>query len=363
VYAGTLQGTKLSDQDIQNTAALIGGLAGFLASSGKAANVSLGGSIARSGITNNYLWHQQAEMLEGARSDLRACEARENCSPEALKFYRERIAYFEALDSFTDQQFRAECDANPTSAMCKAYVADALCAAEVRSIALCGGVPGFGLERWGYRTPTAMQNARMFEHGRDYSPGFRIAYENLQHQQDTLDLFAEYADSVSAVRGNDSLGFAIEMGVAAIGVGVLGRMPKGGAQNGLAGNFGQRQFQLSRAGLDGVLGSPVSYRGLNTAEKVGILREASNLPSGDRTLAGSATRAEATELGQSWVGPGYRVASDGKTLVSADGLRQYRPAQPKPNSPYATTGVQANFQLRHDPIGRWTSNAHLNILD
>lgn len=37
-------------------------------------------------------------------------------------------------------------------------------------------------------------------------------------------------------------------------------------------------------------------------------------------------------------------AADGKILISSDGLRQYRPASLKRNSPYATTGVQANFQ-------------------
>ena len=102
--------------------------------------------------------------------------------------------------------------------------------------------------------------------------------------------------------------------------------------------------------------------GLSSAEKAGILREASNLPSGNRTLTGTATRLEADELGKSWVGPNYRVASDGKTLLSADGLRQYRPPAPKPNSPYTATGTQANFQQRLDPNQKtWTSNAHLDI--
>jgi filamentous hemagglutinin len=45
---------------------------------------------------------------------------------------------------------------------------------------------------------------------------------------------------------------------------------------------------------------------------------------------GSGTRAEADKLDKAWVGDGAEVASDGKTLVSKDGLRQYRPPSYKP---------------------------------
>jgi hypothetical protein len=48
-------------------------------------------------------------------------------------------------------------------------------------------------------------------------------------------------------------------------------------------------------------------------------------------------------------------------LVSADGLRVYRYPSSKPNSPYATTGVQANFESKMSPTGRPYANGHLNI--
>lgn len=63
---------------------------------------------------------------------------------------------------------------------------------------------------------------------------------------------------------------------------------------------------------------------------------------------GQATRAESDLMGKAWVGNGYKIASGGKTLVSADGMRQYRPLFPKPNSSHATTGVQANFERRFE---------------
>ncbi len=66
-------------------------------------------------------------------------------------------------------------------------------------------------------------------------------------------------------------------------------------------------------------------------------------------------------MGKAWVRPGYTVASDGKTLVSADKLRQYRPPSYKPN----LGKTQANFERRFDgqKTKRWQSNAHLDIVD
>ena len=84
---------------------------------------------------------------------------------------------------------------------------------------------------------------------------------------------------------------------------------------------------------------------------------------------GKATTNEANALGRSWVGDGYRIASDGKTLVSKDGLRTYRPPSLKPNSPYAITGKQANLeQLEPVKINnvwkkRVIRNAHIDITD
>lgn len=79
---------------------------------------------------------------------------------------------------------------------------------------------------------------------------------------------------------------------------------------------------------------------------------------------GVATRADSQRLGEAWVGPGARLASDGITLVSANGLRTYRPPSPK-DSPFATTGVQSNFgTLVKNPNGTFTmtGNAHLDII-
>jgi filamentous hemagglutinin len=76
---------------------------------------------------------------------------------------------------------------------------------------------------------------------------------------------------------------------------------------------------------------------------------------------GSGTAAEADVLGRAWVGRGYRIAGDGQTLVSLDGLRQYRPPSFKPN----LGRHQANFERRFQgqATGQWQGNGHLNITD
>ncbi|MEC5321605.1 filamentous hemagglutinin [Brenneria populi subsp. brevivirga] len=61
---------------------------------------------------------------------------------------------------------------------------------------------------------------------------------------------------------------------------------------------------------------------------------------------GSGTKTEADRLGQIWVGDGAKPTTDGKGLVSADGLRVYRYPDAKPNAPahLNPTGTQANFE-------------------
>jgi filamentous hemagglutinin len=73
---------------------------------------------------------------------------------------------------------------------------------------------------------------------------------------------------------------------------------------------------------------------------------------------GRATAQEADELGRAWVGEGFTTASDGTTLVSSNGLRQYRPASYKPK----LGRQQANLEARHVAQGQWQSNAHIDIV-
>jgi hypothetical protein len=97
--------------------------------------------------------------------------------------------------------------------------------------------------------------------------------------------------------------------------------------------------------------------GLSWAEQSGILRTAAR-GKGNFGL-GSASADDANALGRAWVGDGYRVASDGKTLVSESGLRVYRPPSFKPK----LGKNQANFEYRVEGqrTGRTLGNGHLDI--
>lgn len=76
------------------------------------------------------------------------------------------------------------------------------------------------------------------------------------------------------------------------------------------------------------------------------------------------TRQEVDRLAREWVGDGAIRNSNGG-LTSADGTRRYRPPTMKPNSSYAETGVQANFERGTiDPKTNKfiaDSNLHINI--
>jgi RHS repeat-associated protein len=108
--------------------------------------------------------------------------------------------------------------------------------------------------------------------------------------------------------------------------------------------------------MDMLFAPPVGADGnLDVGAQIGILRDAAG-GKGNFGL-GSASALDSDRLGEAWVGPDYTVASDGNTLVSEDGLRQYRPPSFKPN-----LGItQSNFEMRFQPSGQWQSNGHLNI--
>jgi filamentous hemagglutinin len=54
-----------------------------------------------------------------------------------------------------------------------------------------------------------------------------------------------------------------------------------------------------------------------------------------------------------------KLASDGKTMISSDGLRQFRQPSYKPK----LDKTQANFEWRKTDYGKWQSNGHLDIIN
>ena len=114
----------------------------------------------------------------------------------------------------------------------------------------------------------------------------------------------------------------------------------------LGGIFGQATTAAA------VIVSPLA--GEATGSNAAILNGAAK-GSGNFGL-GSASASDAMQLGKTWVGEGYRIASDGKTLISHDGLRQFRP----PTFERKLDRVQANFERRSAAAGRRESKEHLD---
>ena len=151
---------------------------------------------------------------------------------------------------------------------------------------------------------------------------------------------------------------------------VLGALKDG--YDGEGGGFAQAAFDdvTSFVPAGALAGGAVKLTrvlsGIARAERIGDLAQMSGMlraaAAGKGNFGiGNATAKQADAMGRAWVGKGHSVASDGKTLVSKDGLRQYRPPSEKSSS-HASTGVQANFEQRIKPEGRWQSNAHLDIV-
>jgi hypothetical protein len=117
----------------------------------------------------------------------------------------------------------------------------------------------------------------------------------------------------------------------------------------------------SQAGKTQDLGALKNAMNESDLKKLGILRHAQT-EKGMYGL-GTATRAEADDIGKAWVGPNATPSESGKALISQDGLRQYRSPQEKRSSRESVTGTQANIESRSTPSGRWTNNGHLDIID
>ncbi|MEO1985231.1 MAG: hypothetical protein ABGX47_01070 [Martelella sp.] len=77
LFAGSLGGTALSEQELQRRATVFSALAGYFFSGGNGDNVSNAANIGLSGFTNNYLTHEQLDALV---DELTACEGRSNVS-------------------------------------------------------------------------------------------------------------------------------------------------------------------------------------------------------------------------------------------------------------------------------------------
>ncbi|KQB97604.1 hypothetical protein AL073_01250 [Loktanella sp. 1ANDIMAR09] len=120
IYAGILNRTAPDGSDpavynawraqVGDTAQLIGASVGYFTSGGDASNVSNGGSIAQSGVLNNYLYHHESERLAASKAALLDCSEDVNaCDQTTLQNLESEIARLETLDTLRDNLLLSLC--------------------------------------------------------------------------------------------------------------------------------------------------------------------------------------------------------------------------------------------------------------
>ncbi len=327
----------------------------LITTEGDTKTASLAGNIAGSAHENNYLKHQEAVFRRDAESRLAECKEEASlCSAQNVSDLEREIGFYNDLDLARDALLASACR-NPVSAACVQSVRNARAASASyendpeRYTSL--GEDWMAAARAGSGAGTAWDPAAF---GLGLAAGAALGLNT--------------ALGVSAVREAARICGSQPVCTGAMVAQLIGAEVTAEFAGGSVVLTAADGKVLRRIDLD--VPPTVSFRnatntGLTATQRQGILREASQLGQGNLTLTGRATRAEAAELGEAWVGPGYRTASDGRTLVSADGTRTFRPPTAKPNSSFSETGVQINFETRELIDGRWTvrSNAHLDVSD
>ena len=106
---------------------MLGALAGYVASGGKAENVSIATAIAASGFANNYLFHEEARRKADLENALIACASGGNCAAADIDAMKEELVGLRVLDAARDQALMNACQ-NPVSGACVAAVREAVAA-------------------------------------------------------------------------------------------------------------------------------------------------------------------------------------------------------------------------------------------
>jgi filamentous hemagglutinin len=77
----------------------------------------------------------------------------------------------------------------------------------------------------------------------------------------------------------------------------------------------------------------------------------------DEGFPESVEASTANALGSEWVGSDAYTTSDGSSLLSSDGLKEYR----FPSTKGYSLDQVANFKWRSEPSGSWMSNGPLTV--
>ncbi|MGU8115044.1 VENN motif pre-toxin domain-containing protein, partial [Serratia marcescens] len=350
---------QLSESEKQQVSALsqlAAGLAGGLAT-GDTAGAVTGGQAGKNAVENNALSAQDEKQRQDAKWSLPYLDGEKKQQAEKL------VNDLNAKDKAFDEKLSAACQ-GLSSAACQGMRQELAAMAKSYDEQLDGQYIG--------------------NMGSVYKEG-KGQVDVLMWQYATADAKAEREANVSRIAENWGVsketaatlydGMAVVHTTAAIGgavYGMKGVKPSTSSTKpettGKGGN--QSEAKLS-SGAENTATYPklkdeLRQQNLNNIAKLDPRLSEAVKGSGTKNpnfSVGMGTAAEADRLGKIWVGDGGKLVDNQKKCpgcwVSADGSLVYRPPSPK-KSPFATTGVQANFQIL-DKSGAVISNGHLNV--
>lgn len=102
-----LAGSNLTDEQKLELAPLVGSLVGFVFSGGVAVNVSFGGTVAQSGIVNNYLTHENRRAL---LAEIAACELEAGGVAGSCDRVDDIIAFYQEVSTRNERELSIRCN-------------------------------------------------------------------------------------------------------------------------------------------------------------------------------------------------------------------------------------------------------------
>ncbi|WP_170985955.1 hemagglutinin repeat-containing protein [Rhizobium sp. AU243] len=223
---GMLKDSSLSDQEKQTLATLIG--ASLSAGVGAAVGGGEGAAYGAAEYQYNYLDHNEQLAREKAKEQLAKCEAENACTDAQIAALQEQIGYWGKLDTQRDTVLADACNANRTSPACVAAITDALKAVEYLRNPADPMMDPSSVVPGGY----ADMEMRLVNGGFGGLSNQELAAAVYAERLQTIELLAQYPDSVQAALNgfvNQSIANAA---VAVLTFGIAEKLGQTGSQSG-----------------------------------------------------------------------------------------------------------------------------------
>ncbi|WP_133118697.1 DUF6862 domain-containing protein [Conservatibacter flavescens] len=315
---------------------------------------------AKSAVENNYLFANEAKEKFDLLHKENRTEAEEN-----------RLQELNELDKQRDQALLSACSGNLLSSGCLSSISDAnrAMASYNQNIGNSYIHTFKGLLGNDYKNVEAVLTGKTQDHI-EFEKTARIIAQNWDIDVETARDIATYinrghsvAAAVGGIYSGKTLGnFATKVPDE---IDANKKLPVVGETNGYENQVSTLSLDARNIALYSKLKEQLTHENLSNIVKNNSILEHAAFGKGNLTQSGALSTDKIERLAKEWVGDNAIKNSDGG-FISADGTRRYRPPHIKHNSPYATTGIQANFERGYknsNGIFIPESNLHINVKD